>query len=154
VPRYRHVLVAFDGSKEAELALDHAIAMAQVYRARLALVAVVAPPPLLAWQAPGGMRGMHETEQAELDAALRRAADRVPDDMSVTTRLLDGDPARELLRAARDGDHDVLVMGSRGRGRMTAALLGSVSNRVMHDAEIPVIVIHRPRGDDGPDLAA
>ena len=74
--------------------------------------------------------------------------------MSVTTRLLDGDPARELLRAARDGDHDVLVMGSRGRGRMTAALLGSVSNRVMHDAEIPVIVIHRPRGDDGPDLAA
>ena len=154
MPRYRHVLVAFDGSKEAELALDHAIAMAQVYRARLALVAVVAPPPLLAWQAPGGMRGMHETEQAELDAALRRAADRVPDDMSVTTRLLDGDPARELLRAARDGDHDVLVMGSRGRGRMTAALLGSVSNRVMHDAEMPVIVIHRPRGDGGPDLAA
>ena len=154
MPRYRHVLVAFDGSKEAELALDHAIAMAQVYRARLALVAVVAPPPLLAWQAPGGMRGVHESEQTELDAALRRAADRIPDDMSVTTRLLDGDPARELLRVARDGDHDVLVMGSRGRGRMTAALLGSVSNRVMHDAEIPVIVIHRPRGDDGPDLAA
>ena len=153
MPRYRHVLVAFDGSKEADLALDHAIAMAQVYRARLALVAVVAPPPLLAWQAPGGMRGMHETEQAELEAALRRAADRVPDDMSVTTRLLDGDPARELLRAARDGDHDVLVMGSRGRGRMTAALLGSVSNRVMHDAEVPVIVIHRPR-NNGPDLAA
>jgi nucleotide-binding universal stress UspA family protein len=154
VPRYRHVLVAFDGSKEAELALDHAIAMAQVYRARLALVAVVAPPPLLAWQAPGGMRGVHEAEQTELEASLRLAADRVPDDMSVSTRLLDGDPARELLRAARDGDHDVLVMGSRGRGRMTAALLGSVSNRVMHDAEIPVIVIHRPRGDDGPDLAA
>ncbi len=154
MPRYRHVLVAFDGSPEAELALDHAIVMAQVYRARLALVAVVPPPPLLAWQAPGGMRGMHETEQTELEAALRRAADRVPDDMSVTTRLLDGDPARELLRAASDGDHDVLVMGSRGRGRMTAALLGSVSNRVMHDADIPVIVIHRPRGDAGPDLAA
>ena len=154
MPRYRHVLVAFDGSKEAELALDHAIAMAQVYRARLALVAVVAPPPLLAWQAPGGMRGMHESEQAELETALRRAADRVPDDMSVTTRLLDGDPARELLRAARDGDHDVLIMGSRGRGRMSAALLGSVSNRVMHDAEVPVIVIHRPAGGDGPDLAA
>ena len=152
--RYRHVLVAFDASPEAQLALAHAVAMAQVYRAKVALVAVVPPPPLLAWQAPGGMRGMHDSEQAELEAALREAADRVPDDMSVTTRLLDGDPARELLRAARDGDHDVLVMGSRGRGRMTAALLGSVSNRVMHDAEIPVIVVHRPRGDAGPDLAA
>jgi nucleotide-binding universal stress UspA family protein len=154
VPRYRHVLVAFDGSPEAELALAHAIALAQVYRARLALVAVVPPPPLLAWQAPGGMRGVHDAEQTELERALRAAADRVPDDLSITTQLLDGDPARAILHAAREGEHDVIVLGSRGRGRMTTALLGSVSNRVMHDADVPVIVIHRPRGDDGPDLAA
>ncbi len=150
--RYRHVLVAFDASPEAELALAHAVAMAQVYRAKVTIVAVVPPPPLLAWQAPGGTRGLHEAEQQELDKALRAAADGVPDDLSVTTRLLDGDPARELLGAARDGEFDVIVMGSRGRGRMTAALLGSVSNRVMHDAAVPVIVIHRP--NDGPDLAA
>ena len=150
--RYRHVLVAFDASPEAQLALAHAVAMAQVYRAKVALVAVVPPPPLLSWQAPGGMRGIHEAEQEELGKALREAADGVPDDLSVTTQLLDGDPARELLRIARDGDFDVIVMGSRGRGRMTAALLGSVSNRVMHDADVPVIVIHAP--GDGPDLAA
>lgn len=152
MPRYRHVLVAFDGSPEAQLALEHAIALAQNYRARLMLVAVVAPPPLLAWQAPGGMKAVHDSEQTELEGELRAAADRVPDDLSVATRLLDGDPAREILRAARDGDYDVIVLGSRGRGRVTAALLGSVSNRVMHDAEVPVIVIHRPR--EGPDLAA
>jgi nucleotide-binding universal stress UspA family protein len=152
VLRYRHVLVAFDASSEAQLALAHAVAMAQVYRAKVALVAVVPPPPLLSWQAPGGMRGIHEAEQEELEKALREAADGVPDDLSVTTQLLDGDPARELLRLARDGDFDVIVMGSRGRGRVTAALLGSVSNRVMHDAGVPVIVIHRP--SDGPDLAA
>ena len=150
--RYRHVLVAFDASSEAQLALAHAVAMAQVYRAKVALVAVVPPPPLLSWQAPGGMLGIHEAEQEELEKALREAADGVPDDLSVTTQLLDGDPARELLRLARDGDFDVIVMGSRGRGRVTAALLGSVSNRVMHDARVPVIVIHRP--SDGPDLAA
>jgi nucleotide-binding universal stress UspA family protein len=154
VPRYRHVLVAFDGSPEAELALEHASAMAQVYRARLALVAVHAPALLLAWQAPGGMQALRESEQADLDARLRAAADKVPDDLSITTRMLDGDPAREILRAAREGGHDVIVLGSRGRGRVTAALLGSVSNRVMHDAGVPVIVIHPPRGDDWPDLAA
>jgi nucleotide-binding universal stress UspA family protein len=153
VPRYRHVLVAFDASPDAELALAHAVAMAQVYRARLRMVAVVPPPPLLAWQAPGGMRGIHDAEQTDLAEALRVAADGVPDDLSVTTQLLDGDPAREILHAAREGDHDVIVLGSRGRGRVSAALLGSVSNRVMHDAEIPVIVIHRPRSG-GPDLAA
>jgi nucleotide-binding universal stress UspA family protein len=153
VPRYRNVLVAYDGSPDAELALAHAVGMAQVYRARLRIVAVTPKPPLLAWQAPGGMRGIHDAEQAELEEKLRAAADAVPDDLSVTTQLLDGDPARCVLAAAREHDHDVIVIGSRGRGRMTAALLGSVSNRVMHDAEVPVIVIHRPH-DDGPDLAA
>jgi nucleotide-binding universal stress UspA family protein len=153
-PRYRHVLVAYDGSPEADLALAHAVAIAQSSRARLALVTVVAPPPLLAWQAPGGLQGMHDSQQAELDLRLRAAADRVPDDLPLTTRLLDGDPARELLRAAREGEHDVIVMGSRGRGRVSAAVLGSVSNHVMHEAEVPVIVIHRPSGDDDPDLAA
>ena len=152
MPRYRHVLVAFDGSPDAELALDHAIALAQSNRSRLALVSVIPPPPLLAWQAPGGVQGLHDAEQKELEAQLHAAADRVPDDLPLTTRLLDGDPARAILRAAREGHHDVIVLGSRGRGRMTAALLGSVSNHVMHDADVPVIVIHRPH--DGPGLAA
>jgi nucleotide-binding universal stress UspA family protein len=152
VLRYRNVLVAYDGSPQSELALDHAIALAQNYRARLGLVAVVPPLPLLAWQAPGGPQTLHEAEQHQLETLLRNAADRVPDDIPVTHRLLDGDPAREILRAAQEGDHDVIVMGSRGRGRMTAALLGSVSNRVMHDADVPVIVVHTPA--DGPDLAA
>jgi nucleotide-binding universal stress UspA family protein len=153
-PRYRHVLVAFDGSAEAELALVHGVALAQASRARLAVVTVVPPPPLLSWQAPGGMQGVHDSELAELDLRLRAAADEVPDDLSLTTRLLDGDPAREILRAAREGDHDLIVMGSRGRGRVSAAVLGSVSNHVMHEADVPVIVIHRPGRDEGPDLAA
>ncbi|WP_053226114.1 universal stress protein [Solirubrobacter soli] len=153
-PRYRHVLAAYDGSLDADLALAHAVAIAQVSRARLALVTVVPPPPLLSWQAPGGTKGIHDAQQKEFDLRLRAAADGVPDDLSVTTRLLDGDPAREILRAAREGDHDVIVMGSRGRGRVSAAVLGSVSNHVMHESDVPVIVIHRPSGDDGPDLAA
>jgi nucleotide-binding universal stress UspA family protein len=151
-PRYRHVLLAYDGSPEADLALAHAVAIAQVYHARLTLVTVVPPPPLLAWQAPGGAVGLHEAQQKDFQQRLRAAADEVPDDLSVTTRLLDGDAAREVLRAAREADADVIVMGSRGRGRVTAAVLGSVSNHVMHEADVPVIVIHRP--SSGPDLAA
>ena len=142
--RYRHVLVAFDGSADAQLALEHAIALAQSFRARLALVAVVPPPPPFAWQAPGGLIQVHEAQQADLSRRLRGAADSVPPDLPVTHRVLDGDPGREILRAAREGDHDLIVLGSRGRGRMSAALLGSVSRRVMHDAQVPVMVVHRP----------
>jgi nucleotide-binding universal stress UspA family protein len=151
-PRYRNLLVAFDGSPASQLALGHAVMIAQACRAKLALVAVVAPPPLLSWQAPGGMRGVYETEQTELEQRLREAADQVPDDLPVTTRLVGGDPARELVRAARDGEHDLVVMGSRGRGRVSTAVLGSVSNHVMREVGVPVIVIHPP--DGSPDLAA
>jgi nucleotide-binding universal stress UspA family protein len=143
--RYRHVLVAFDGSADAQLALEHAIALAQNFRARLALVAVIPPPPPFAWQAPGGLIQVHEAQQADLGGRLQGAADSVPADLPVIHRLLDGDPGREILRAAREGDHDLIVMGSRGRGRMSAALLGSVARRVMHDAPVPVMVVHRPR---------
>ena len=152
VPRYRHVLLAYDGSPAAELALEHAVALAMVYRARLEIVAVVAPAPAFAWAAPGGPRVVHDASQEDLSARLAAAADAIPDDLPVRTRLLEGDPARELVRAARDGGHDLIVMGSRGRGRASAALLGSVSNHVMHESAVPVIVVHRP--DDEPDLAA
>src|SRR3954453_10813971 len=158
VLRYRHVLVAYDGSPDADLALEHAVGLAQAFRARLARVSVIPPGPGVAWAAPrggraaGGVRATHDASQQDLDQRLRAPADRIPDDLPLTTRLLDGDPAREILRAAREGEHDLIVMGSRGRGRVTAALLGSVSNHVMHDAGVPVMIVHRPHED--PDLAA
>lgn len=125
--RYRHLLIGFDGSPESELALAHAVALAHATRARLAIVAVTPRP---AWSVREG-----------LQAKLSAAADGVPDDLEVTTRLLEGDPVRELLRAAREGEHDAIVVGAT-----------AVSDQVLHDADVPVIVIHRP--DDGPDLAA
>jgi nucleotide-binding universal stress UspA family protein len=154
VLRYRHVMLAYDGSPEADLALAHAVALAQNQRARLALVTVVPPVPPFAWQAPGGVRKLHDDQEAEFARLLRAAADGVPADLPVSTRLLDGDPPHELLRAAREGEHDVILAGSRGRGRVTTALLGSVSNRLMHDSPVPVIIVHAPRSDDEPDLAA
>jgi nucleotide-binding universal stress UspA family protein len=128
-------MVAFDGSPEAELALAHACAIAQACLARVTLVGVLAPPPLLAWQAPGGSRAL---PGAELQELLQAAVDDVPDHLRPTSTLLEGDPAHELVRAARE--HDVLFMGA-----------GPVADDVVREAAAPVIVVHRP---DGPDLAA
>ncbi|MDA0184174.1 universal stress protein [Solirubrobacter phytolaccae] len=127
--RYRHILIAFDGSPEGELALAHAVAMAHSFRARLTIVAVRPRPK---WPARPG--------QEDLEERLRAAADGVPDDLGVTTQLLDGDVADEVLRAARDGEHDLIVIG------------GAAAGRVAQDTEIPVIAVHRP--NEGPDLAA
>src|SRR6185437_12694525 len=88
---------------------------------------------------------------AELPAyhqqVLRDAVERVPKQLPVTTLLLEGNPAHEIVKAAREYKHDLIVIGSRGRSRATAALLGSVSHEVLHEAPVPVLVVHaRPEG--------
>jgi nucleotide-binding universal stress UspA family protein len=59
------------------------------------------------------------------------------------TELLEGDPATRILELARERDVDLIVVGSRGLGTIASTLLGSVSSRVVHRADRPVLVAAR-----------
>ena len=56
--------------------------------------------------------------------------------------LLEGDAADRILELARSRDVDMIVIGSRGFGAVASALVGSVSKRVLHGADRPVLVVH------------
>jgi nucleotide-binding universal stress UspA family protein len=132
---YRTILVAVDGSPDARAALEHAVGLAHDQNARLTLLSVVPPVPssaLLSGAAP-------QTLQACFADCLAELRDSVPDDVSLTTRLLEGPPARRIAETARD--HDLVVMGTHGRGRVGEALLGSVSREVVHLSNVPVLLI-------------
>ena len=57
--------------------------------------------------------------------------------------LLEGDAAEEILRLAHARDVDLIVLGSRGLGTVRSAILGSVSKRVLHEADRPVLVVNQ-----------
>jgi nucleotide-binding universal stress UspA family protein len=76
------------------------------------------------------------------EAALRRARDRVPDDVPVTTILTETPIRPALIEAIERGHHDLIVMGSRGRGAVSATLLGSVSHYVLNHSPIPALIVH------------
>ena len=80
----------------------------------------------------------------EVGARIRAQVDALPDDLSVTTVVVAGHPSDVILERLVEGRHDLLVMGTRGLGRVGSALLGSVAQAVLHAAEVPVLVVREP----------
>jgi nucleotide-binding universal stress UspA family protein len=58
-------------------------------------------------------------------------------------RIRFGNTAAEILAEAEEGGYDLIIMGSHGRGVLGGFLLGSVSNRVVHHAKCPVLIVRR-----------
>lgn len=139
----RTILVAADFSGCSEDAFRIARALARDYRARLIVLHVATPPPLVtpgelqrALQRPDGYR-------AELEGRLRLvyAAD-FP--AGVEYRVQDGDPATEILGVAREAQCDLIAMGTHGRTGLGRLLMGSVAERVLRKAACPVLTVKVP----------
>jgi nucleotide-binding universal stress UspA family protein len=139
------ILVAVDGSEHAAQALRTAAQLAQEEHARLTVITAVPPAPALAQMSAAGVA---LTEVADLlgEAGQRMQAqvDELPPDISVQSIVIQGHPVSVILDRLRDGRHDLLVMGTRGLGRGGSALLGSVSQAVLHEAPVPVLVVRAP----------
>jgi nucleotide-binding universal stress UspA family protein len=137
---YRTILVAIDGSPDAEAALHHAVSLARDQHAKLVLLTVMPPPTP---QMPGpGMAPPPPADPEEVFARiLRDAADALPDDVGVQTRLVRGKPGRRIIEVASESCCDLIVMGFHGHGRLHQALAGSVSDTVLRASHLPVLLM-------------
>jgi nucleotide-binding universal stress UspA family protein len=71
------------------------------------------------------------------------------------TKILTEDPIREaLICRIKTGTYDLVVMGSRGRGALSASLLGSVSHYALHHSDVPVLIVRAAQDAHGDDGAA
>jgi nucleotide-binding universal stress UspA family protein len=143
---YRNILVAIDGSTHAAQALADAVDLAQAGNARLTVMTSVPDPST--WLVSGaGYAGFDyealekETER-EYSKLIEDAVEKVPRDISVTKVVAHGRPSQRIIEQARSGEHDLIVMGSRGRGEMRSALLGSVSHQVLNSSPAAVLIVH------------
>ena len=140
---FHHILCAYDGSPPAEAALDAAIDLASSMRARLAIATVVEKPPAGVAAAGVDPEQLAQTLQRDADHRLRAAADKVPDDVSLTTLQRTGHAGKELIKAAEELRADVIVLGTRRRGR-TANLFGSVAAELYYHTRLPMLVVSTP----------
>jgi nucleotide-binding universal stress UspA family protein len=139
---FRNILVAIDGSSTAQRALQQSIDLADALHARLTILTVAPEVPAFARTAGVDITAIEKASQDEADRLLRDALELVPDSVSVTTILRHGSAAREIVAASREGEYDLLVMGSRGRSRLASNVLGSVAAGVHFHTSLPMLVIH------------
>jgi nucleotide-binding universal stress UspA family protein len=137
--RHARVVVGIDGSARSLNALRWAAAEARVREGGLDVVyawqlpAMAAPPVHVLFE---GYNAMEEHGRAILDGAL---ADPALAGLKVSPHFTYDSPARALLEQATDAG--LVVVGTRGLGRVAGALLGSVSRQLLHHATCPVVVI-------------
>jgi nucleotide-binding universal stress UspA family protein len=144
VAMFRNILVCVDGSAHAERALSEAIDLAAAERSRLTILTSIPRPPYWACNpvTAAGIEPLAHDLADEAKATMKAAVDRIPESIPVT-KILTHEPIREaLMDRIRNGDHDLVVMGSRGRGALSASLLGSVSHYALNHSHVPVLIIH------------
>lgn len=143
---FTKILVGYDGSPHARAALAEAVDIARTQDATLTVLTSYST--FLAW--PGvGLGGLTQSiyddvvaaSRAQAQTAIDDAVSRLPDGMRAATRLVDAPAAEALLDEVVQGLHDLIVVGSRGRGDVGSMFLGSVSHRVLHISRIPVLVV-------------
>ena len=146
---FKHILVALDGSAASE----HALALADRIAGHARLSALTVVPDYTTAEFARAVflnrPEFHELRaalasqgQKLLDASLgKRGPAARPADRMVS---ISDDPASEIVEAAQRAGCDLIVMGTRGRGRVTSALLGSQVQRVLATSPVPVLVVPAP----------
>lgn len=133
------ILLATDGSREAELAATTAVDLAKIHNSELHVVYVEPALPMIDQFAdPGPERAEPESRQL-LDQQVERI--RGAGGTVAETHLRLGRPDDQIVWVAEELGAGVIVMGSRGHGGMRRALMGSVSDSVVRHAHCPVLVV-------------
>ena len=142
---FKHILVPVDGSPTSQLAIDKAIGLAKAFGSTVAAIYVVDPYPFTGvgtdyayGQAQYLAAATSEASEALKVAKVAFDAAGVP----VTTTVVEGHAVyRGILQSAESGGADLIVMGSHGRRGLEKLVLGSVTQRVLSNAHLPVLVV-------------
>jgi nucleotide-binding universal stress UspA family protein len=139
---YRHILIPTDGSELAERGLTQGLALTKTLGARASVIFVLEPLSELTGTLLEAVATYAKLRKEQATAALARAAKLAKEAgvSCVTIEVENGQPHQAIIAAAKDGGCDLIVMSSHGRSGLSMLLIGRVTNKVLAEAKIPVLV--------------
>jgi nucleotide-binding universal stress UspA family protein len=139
---YDRILVPTDGSAGVERAVDHAVSLAAEHDAAVHAIHVVNTANFAAMPLEASVEGVEDMLRDDAEAAVRAVVDRAEAaGVTAETVVADGTPSNEIVRYAEEEDCDLIVMGTHGRGGIDRLLLGSVAEKVVRAADVPVMTM-------------
>jgi nucleotide-binding universal stress UspA family protein len=138
---FNHILLGVDGSEHALRAAKTAADLARNMKSEILRIVVAydSVPPYLG---EPNMQTAITARMKEAEKVLQKAAEVVGEiPGEVHTETLEGPPAEAILDVANTRKCDLIVMGSRGLGRLTGLLIGSQSQKVVQNAPCPVLIV-------------
>ena len=138
---FEKILLAVDGSEHALHAARKAAELARTMKSKEVRI-VVAYDTIPIYLGEPNMQFAIDNRLLEAQAILKRAAEELGDlSCEIPTELIEGDSAEAIINVANTCASDVIVMGSRGLGRLAGLLLGSTSQKVVAHAPCPVLIV-------------
>lgn len=141
---YKKILIATDGSENADTAILSGIDVAKKLGAKVYAICVVPTHPSSSMPIGSRMMQWEVPFQVMMDEA-KKAVEQVADacsscEVEVETVVLEGHPAEEIIKYAEENNIDLIVMGSLGKTGITRLLLGSVAEEVVRHSKVDVMI--------------
>ncbi len=139
---YDRILVPTDGSDEGQRAVQHAIELAVVHEATLHTVYVVNTARYAGLPMESSWEGVDELLRSDAEDAIESVRELAANaGLDVESAVIDGAPSKQIVTYAEETDCDLIVMGTHGRGGIDRLLLGSVTEKVVRSANVPVLTV-------------
>jgi nucleotide-binding universal stress UspA family protein len=138
-PYFRKLLVGFDGSPQAERAVEVGLELASCLDAELLILAVAhLPKPATIVEVHATLDDARERYTVALNKLVHHARE---DGLRITTEIAAGHPAEQIIHRAEKDDIDVVLLGRRKRFTLSKLVAGSISEKVLKHAHCPVMIV-------------
>ncbi|HIQ38746.1 MAG TPA: universal stress protein [Methanothermococcus okinawensis] len=139
---YRKILIPTDNSKVSIEAARHGLEIAKLMNSKVYVIYVVDIMPFVGLPTEGFWETMKEVLEEEGKEAFKKIEDMAKEiGIDITTEILEGSPAKEIVEYAEKKGVDLIVMGTSGKSGIDKLLLGSVAEKVSKKAQCPVLLV-------------